>query len=170
MSSNVTKYFTRASRSNTGTKKDLMHVHESALMLPPVREIIEHHRQRGKATFHWIGKGRMRHGFLVQSFLQVAKETKSEDKRKKHKSRIWDKFKKKKRRSDTDSASSSSKLIFRDIISEFKARFQSLSRKDGDQKIICDGRVITLISPSDFQNVLMCVLVFLCTTRKSLKE
>mgnify|MGYP007000185043 len=42
----------------------------------------------------------------------------------------------------------------------FKARFQSLSRKDGDQKIICDGRVITLISPSDFKNVLMYVVVF----------
>ena len=57
-----------------------MRVHELALMLPPVSEISEHYRQRGKARFHWIGKGRMRHGFLVQSFLQVAKETSSEDK------------------------------------------------------------------------------------------
>jgi hypothetical protein len=102
----------------------------------------------------------MRHGFLVQSFLQVAKETSSEDKKKKHKGGFGF-FKgkgKKKKRSDSDSTLSSSKLIFRDIISEFKARFQSLSRKDGDQKIICDGRVITLISPSDFKNVLMYVV------------
>ena len=141
-------------------RKDLMRVHELALMLPPVSEISEHYRQRGKARFHWIGKGRMRHGFLVQSFLQVAKETSSEDKKKKHKGGFGF-FKgkgKKKKRSDSDSTLSSSKLIFRDIISEFKARFQSLSRKDGDQKIICDGRVITLISPSDFKNVLMYVV------------
>jgi len=63
-----------------------------------------------------------------------------------------------KRLSSFSSIASDSLLLFRDVISEFETRFARLSRKDADQKIVCDAGVLTLISPSDFKIALMYVL------------